>query len=248
MAHMASHRWQLNVCLSALTIFPVWARAGEGEELLRRSDAKLIPDTCTYRLALTTMTAGGETKSYDFVGFKKGANRNVLIVNGPAKIAGSVHLRKGDDVWTYFTTNRRVSKVAYQAVFLGTLLNYGDILASELSVDNEVTAVERTATEIVLTLRPKANHGGYAKVVVTLGKDSLLPMRRSYYALSGALVKECVFADIDTSKGTVAGMTMKFFEPVSGQRTSVKIWEVQILPSVPDAYFDENQIKSLWTE
>jgi hypothetical protein len=235
-------------CLATLGLFATTARGGKGDDLLAESDRKLIPEICSYAMEISTTAKDGEAKTNTFVGYKRGPQRNVLIVKSPAKVAGSVHLRKDDIIWTYFTTNHRMNKVAYQAIFMGTLLSYGDVLATELSTDYSVTGVEEKGDDYVLTLAPRPGHEGYGKILVTIGKKDLFPKRRSYYSLSNVLLKDCEFTTIDVQGGALKTLKMEFNEPLKERKTTVIINDIKVLSSIPDRYYNENQLSYLGGE
>ncbi|MBF0363313.1 MAG: outer membrane lipoprotein-sorting protein [Oligoflexia bacterium] len=215
-----------------------------GAQILKKSDEKLIPGICSYDLSLETIKKGESEGLQTFFGHKGGYDRNVIVVKEPKRMQGSAHLRKDQVIWSYHTTNHRLSKMAYQAVFMGTLLNYGDIMATELSIDYNVDKTEVTAdNEYILTLTPKANHEGYGKILVTIDKKSLLPKSRKYYALSGILLKECIIKKIEyASNNKLSYLEMDFFEPLKDRKTTVKFNNIQVKKAddIPEKFFNEN--------
>lgn len=229
----------------------VATRSDSGSDILIASDKKLIPEVCSYELSLDTIKKGDNENTQLFSGFKGGNDRNVMSVKEPKRMAGSAHLRKGGVIWSYYTTNHRLTKMAYQAVFMGTLLNYGDIMATELSTDynvikmNTIQNKSTAAEEYLLTLTPKPDHEGYGKIIITIDKKSLLPIHRRYYALSGILLKECQFKKIEYQEGKLKYMEMDFFEPLKDRKTTVKFSNIEIKSAkdIPDRYFNENFLK-----
>jgi len=217
----------------------------EGLEILKKSDAKLISELCSYDLSLITLEKGGSKKTNRFKGYKKDIRNNVMIVQEPKRIAGSVHLRKDDVIWSYFTTNKRLTKMAYQAIFMGTLLNYGDIMATELSTDYAVTRAAAQGDRYDLILQPKQGHEGYGKIFLTIDRKTLFPLKRQHFSLSGLLVKECDHSVIEHDGRKTVKVEMLFYEPMKERKTEVRFSNIQQLTAIPDDYFNENQIKFL---
>lgn len=217
----------------------------DGDRILQLSDQKIFPLLCSYSLSVETKEENGKIKSYVTNGYKKGNDRNVMIVKEPARMAGTVHLRKQAVIWTYYTTNHKLMKLSYQSLFTGSLLNYGDVLAVELSYDYNVVSVEETASDYVLNLQPKAGHEGYAKVIVYIEKENLLPKKRLYYALSGVLLKQSEFTKIEFAGERLVYMEQEFYEPLKDRRTIVTYSNIKYLSDVPDKYFNENYLKYL---
>jgi len=118
-------------------------------------------------------------------------------------------------------------------------------MALELSYDYEVIAKAETETEYVLTLTPKEGHEGYAKVVLEIDKESLLPIKRSYYALSGILLKQSEFKKIEFNGQHLTYMEQEFYEPLKDKKTVAVYSQIQLLKDVPDKYFNENYLKYL---
>tara|TARA_Y100000031_G_scaffold124294_1_gene140023 strand:- start:288 stop:1052 length:765 start_codon:yes stop_codon:yes gene_type:complete len=219
-----------------------------GQEVLRLSDEKLIPGLCSYVLRMDTVRKGKKPKINGFIGYKKGAKKNVLIVKRPKRVAGSVYLKKDNVIWSYYTTNHRLTKVAYQAVFMGTLLNYGDILATELSSDYDVAKLEEVSDKYMLTLTTREGKSGYGTIVLTVDKDTFLPEKRSYYALSGILMKECRFEKISYQDGMLSYLEMHFIEPMKERKTIVRFTDIRPQKNIPDKYYNESYIKFLGGE
>jgi hypothetical protein len=220
----------------------------EGLEILKKSDATLIPEMCSYELTLTTTQKQETPKVNSFKGYKKDLQKNVMIVKEPRRIAGSVHLRKDNVIWSYFTTNKRLTKMAYQAIFMGTLLNYGDVMATELSTDYDVTAAVRQGQDYELTLQPKQGHEGYGKILLTIDSTTLFPKKRRHYSLSGLLLKECDHALIKHDGAKTVQVKMLFYEPMKQRTTEVEFSNIKILSDIPENHFNENLIRQLGGE
>ena len=232
-----------NIARDAATLSPA-----EGLEILIKSDSKLIPELCSYDLMLITKEKQGTIKKNSFKGYKKDLRRNVMVVQEPRRIAGSVHLRKDNVIWSYFTTNKRLTKVAYQAIFMGTLLNYGDIMATELSADYDVIRAAITGDNYELTLKPKQGHEGYGSIILTINRKTLFPKKRQHFSLSGLLVKECEHTVIEYDGVKPVHVEMLFYEPMKERKTEVKFSNIQLLHDIPETYYNENTIKFLGGE
>lgn len=219
----------------------------DGLELLKKSDELLIPKQCSYHLTLKTEKRNGKIKHQELVGFKKGDHQNVMIVKKPKRINGTVFLRKNNVLWNYFTTNHRLSKVSYQAFFMGTLLNYGDIMATELSIDYKVVSTEKKGKSYLLTLKPKKNKGGYGKIELYINQKTLYPEKRIYYALSGIVLKKCLFKKIEHDNHTKE-IVMEFIEPLKKRQTIVHFDKIILKKNIPDTYFNEQNIKRFSSE
>ncbi len=210
------------------------------EELLNKSDSILIPEVCTYNLSITTSNANGSVNLDVMTGYKKGWIKNVLIIVEPKRVAGSAHLRKGKVIWSYFTTNNKLMKMSYKAVFMNTLLNYGDVFSTELSADYDVVNIDESGDDYIINLRVKKGTEGYDKIIFTIDKKTYLPKKKEYYAVSGTLLKTSEFTKIDFENKKIE---MKFYEPVKDRISIVVIDNIKILKDIPEKYYNENYIK-----
>lgn len=255
----------LVLCILFFSIVPQ-AFSLTGPEILKASDDKLLPPSCSYRLNLVTKESDGSKKKNTFDGFKKGNAKNIMLVTKPTKVAGSVHMRNELVIWSYYVTDKKLVQEAYASVFMGSLLNYGDVMATELSYDYNVidtkekdakqiydakTAKKRKGTKYVLTLKPKPGHDGYAKVVVIVDQNDLIPERREYYALSGELMKTCDIEELKRKKSRgkelTTKMEQKYYEPMKDRDSIATYDKIEYLEEkdIPESYFNENQIKYL---
>ena len=65
--------------------------------------------------------------------------------------------------------------------------------------------------DIILELKPKPRHEGYARLQVTIDGKSFLPKKKEYYALSGTMLKVCDLTSFEFgSNGKVVGVCPKF--------------------------------------
>ena len=131
---------------------------------------------------------------------------------------------------------------------MGTLLNYGDIMATELSIDYEVVSVGVNGECYELTLKPKQGREGYGKIILTINRHTLFPQRRQHFSLSGILLKECEHTLIEHDGTKTVKMEMLFYEPMKERKTEVRFSNIQLINDIPDNYYNENFIKFLGGE
>jgi len=206
-----------------------------GQDILEKSDAKIIPSQCSYNISIES----SDGDSQKLQGYKK-THDNLLVVKEPKRVAGSAYLRKKNIIWSYYTTNHKTVKVAYQAVFMGTLLNFGDIMATALSDDYDVIKVDEDPQFYILNLTSKPNHDGYKKILLTVDKKTYLPHMRSYYAVSGVLIKQSTFKNIEKDS-----LEIEFVEPLKKQKTTVTFTNINKDASIPMKWFNENYLDQI---
>ncbi len=218
-----------------------------GQQILEESDKKLLPPHCSYRLDLDTVESDGTNKENLLVGYKKGNSKNVMIVRTPAKVSGSVHMRNQYVIWSYYVTDTNLVKEAYASTFMGSLLNYGDVMATELSYDYNVIRKRTRGKYYLLTLEPKPGHEGYAKVIVHVNRETMVPEKREYFALSGELMKTCDVTSLRRSNNKTTYVVQKYYEPLKDRYSTATYENIEYssADSIPERYFDENYIPYL---
>jgi hypothetical protein len=226
------------------TVFSITALALTPQEILKKSDDKFIPDIFSYTLTIESTNDEGKMTKQVMDGNKKGTGKNVLVTKEPKRYSGNVSMRKESTIWLFFTSNKKIMKTAFQSLALGEVVSYGDILASELSFDYDVASMDETGSDYLFTLKPKKGHEGYAKLIVTIDKTSLLPKKREYYALSGVMLKISEFEKFEfNDKGKVVYVKQKYFDPIKNRNNFVTIENIKELSDVPEKYFNESYLQ-----
>jgi hypothetical protein len=219
------------------------------EEILKASDGKLYPEIMTYRLTIETSNENGRQTKDVMSGYRKGNAHNVLLTIEPKRYQGTVHLRKDSVIWSYFSTNRKLAKFSYKAIFMGTVLNYGDVFATELSYDYGIDSLSEDDSNYCVAMKIREDHEGYAKINLIVDKTTLLPVRKEYFALSGITNKISNFKEIKyDEKGILTKMVIEFIEPIKQRTSVVTIDDTKVVNDIPEKYFNENYLKFLGGE
>jgi outer membrane lipoprotein-sorting protein len=216
------------------------------EDLLRKSDEKMFPRNASYELIIEVENDDGRVSTHRLVGYKKGSAKNIIVVREPKKNAGTVEMRRDNSIWVYFNTNGKTMKSAFQSLAIGEDVCYGDILTSDLSYDYAIESMNTEKDTYLFILRPKPGHEGYAKLVVTIDKNSLIPKSKEYYALSGTLLKKCEIVDVESDgNGIIKKFRQKFYDPLKERKSFVTVDMIRPLGEgdVPERYFNETQMK-----
>lgn len=230
-----------------LTSIPLYSLTPD--EILKASDGRLFPEIMTYQMTIETAMENGRQTRQVMTGYRKGNTRNVLLTLEPKRYQGTAHLRKDNLIWSYFSTNKRLAVFSYKAIFMGTVLNYGDVFATELSFDYSIDSLSEDNTNFCIVMKICENHEGYAKINLFVDKSTLLPVRKEYFALSGITNKICNFKEIEyNNKNILNKMVMEFIEPIKHRTTVVTFDEVKIVADISEKYFNENYLKFLGGE
>lgn len=240
---------KIAILLTLLMIATASSAKMTPSEMLKASDDKIFADYSSMRISIESEDDQGRITKQLLNGFKKGASKMILMIKEPKRSAGNVEMRKENSIWIYFASNGKTMKSAFQSLAVGETVSYGDILSADLSYDYDIFGdAAETDTTVVLTLKPKPNHEGYAKLVVTLEKTTLLPKKKEYYALSGTLLKICEIKKIEfDEKGNLKLFQQQFTDPIKERKSFVTMDSVTVLKEkdIPEKYYNESQLKFL---
>ncbi len=234
------------IIIILILIYSIASYAATGEEILAKADAKLFPANASYYLKMEIENDKGKINKTLYQGYKKGGSKNIMLMKEPSKNAGTVQMRRENSIWIYFSTNGKTMKSAFQSITVGEDVSYGDILANDLSYDYEVVEQNEKEENIILILKPKPKHEGYAKLIVTIDKNSFQVKRREYYAVSGTLLKVCEIKETKYDEnGLLTYFKQEFFDPLKDRKSYVIIDEIKSVKEsdIPEKYYNENQMK-----
>jgi hypothetical protein len=236
------------ICLCAIIFLCRSLSAENYEDILFKSDEKVFPRFASYKMTIVIENESAKKTNMLLYGFKKGSYKNVVIIKEPKKNAGTVEMRRDSSIWVYFSTNGKTMKSAFQSLAIGEDVCYGDILTNDLAYDYNVVSMTNKNTDIVLELKPKPKHEGYARLLVTIDGKTFLPKKKEYYALSGTLLKVCDIASFDFGPdGKVVKFVQNFYDPLKDKRSYVTVENIKELneSGIPEKYYNESQLKFL---
>ena len=237
-----------SVFLSALIFLGNSLSAENYKNILFKSDEKVFPKFASYKMTILVKNESGKKSQTVLYGFKKGSYKNVIIIKAPKKNAGTVEMRKDNSIWVYFSTNGKTMKSAFQSLAIGEDVCYGDILTNDLAYDYNVTSITNKNNDIILELKPKPRHEGYARLLVTIDSKTFLPKKKEYYALSGTMLKVCDLASFEFgSNGKVVRFVQSFYDPLKDKKSYVTVENIKELDEfgIPEKYYNESQLKFL---
>ncbi|MBP8082115.1 MAG: outer membrane lipoprotein-sorting protein [Spirochaetes bacterium] len=234
--------FSISVFVVCSSIFP-----GENyENILHKSDAAVFPVMASYDMRINVENDRGRKSQTVLTGYKKGSSKNVIVIHEPKKNAGTVEMRRDNSIWVYFSTNGKTMKSAFQSLAIGEDVCYGDILTNDLGYDYNVVSSRNDAKNIVLELKPKPGHEGYAKLVITLDGTTYLPVKKEYFALSGMLLKVCDVSGFEYgANGRIIKFSQIFYDPLKNKKSYIVVENIHALQEsqVPEKYYNESYLK-----
>lgn len=177
-------------------LFMGQAYAIDGNELLKKIDANMQPDSYEMYRKLINIEPDGDEKEFVLYTIKKGRDNMLALFLSPASEKGRSSLRQGDNMWLYIPSVGKPLRITSLQSVVGGVFNNSDILRLDYHVEYNVTDTQESPTSYTLILKAKTPSVAYDKLQMTVDKQSLVPTVIEAYASSGMLIKTLRYRDI----------------------------------------------------
>ena len=235
-------------CLASGT---AWAEEVTVDMLLRGLEKNLNADA---RTSTNTMTVsnGRRVREYVMKGYGRGIDESAIEFLAPARDKGTKMLRKGDDMWLYMPSVERTQKISGHMLrqgMMGSDMSYEDITGSTDWAEvytgtiigiEQVDGRDHHRVELVA----KSDDITYAKRVLWIDVETMIPTRQELYALSGLLVKAWEMSDVQETDGHKYPMKMRIEDKLkTGSYTEIHTTEISFDVALPEEVFSMRWIE-----
>jgi len=183
--------------------------------------------------------------------------RMLLVMLEPADVKGLAYLlmerqNEIDAMFTYIPMMRRTKKIVglvdRYASFFATDYTFSDLGFVDLKGDYRVLGEEKyedvTAYKVEqkFPLKPIAY---YSKIITWVAKNSMLPLKREYYAPSGELWKVELFENITIVDGVPTAMRRTMKDVLLNTSTELNLQELQYCGTLADDLFEPGKLATV---
>lgn len=168
----------------------------DGNDILRRVDKNMQPESYEMYRKLINIEPNGDTKEFVLYTVKKGRDKMVALFLSPASEKGRATLRLGDNMWLYIPNVGKPLRITSLQSVVGGVFNNSDILRLDYSVEYDVEKVEEEEGDYQLHLKAKSASVAYDRVTMRVEKHTLSPTTIECYAASGMLIKTLHYSKI----------------------------------------------------
>lgn len=236
---------RLSLLLILLAAITNLALAQDGNELLKRIDEKLMPDSYESYRKLINIEPNGRKKEFIFYTVKKGKDKVVMLYLAPASEKGRTTLRLGENMWLYIPNVGKPIRITSLQSITGGVFNNADIMALDYSAEYNVVNFENNETGYVLNLKAKNNAVAYDKLKMWATKDEIL-IKIECYSASGMLIKTLEFKEMkDFGNGLVRPSVMETYSPLYKGYRSIMIYSQVRTREFKDEVFTINYMSKL---
>jgi len=180
---------QFGLTLLALVSLVVPTYAQDGNELLKKVDANLQPESFESYRKLINIEPSGAKREFLLYTVKKGHDKIVSLFMSPASEKGRATLRLGDNMWLYIPSVGKPVRITSLQSVIGGVFNNADIMRLDYNVEYNVKGLEQSPKEYILDLKAKNATVAYDQVKMWVDKKSLVPSKIACYAATGLLIK-----------------------------------------------------------
>lgn len=230
--------------LLALTLLAAGpAMAADGNEILRKVDRNLEPESYEMYRKLINIEPSGARKEFVLYSVKKGRDKVVALFLSPPSDKGRATLREGDNMWLYIPSVGKPVRITSLQSVVGGVFNNADILRVDYAVEYNAEGVEEQKDTYILALKARTNEVAYDRLKMWVDRKVLLPAKIEAYAASGLLIKTLHFKDIkDFGGGIRRPATVETDSPLYKGHKSVMLYSQVRKRDFPDEVFTLNYL------
>ncbi|MEN9783573.1 MAG: hypothetical protein RJA24_916, partial [Pseudomonadota bacterium] len=233
---------RLLLTLALLLALPAMA-AVDGNDILKKVDRNLEPESYEMYRKLINIEPNGTKKEFVLYSVKKGREKVVALFLSPASDKGRATLRQADNMWLYIPSVGKPVRITSLQSIIGGVFNNADILRLDYTEEYTAESVEEQKDAYILALKARSNEVAYDKLKMWVDRKLLLPTRIEAYAASGLLIKTLYFKDIkDFGGGIRRPATVETDSPLFKGYKSVMLYSQVKKRDFPDEVFTLNYL------
>jgi outer membrane lipoprotein-sorting protein len=225
--------------VAMMSAAPVYAI--DGNELLKKVDRNLNPETFEMYRKIINQEPDGSKKEFILYSAKKGKDKVVSLFLAPASEKGRSSLRVGENMWLYIPNVGKPIRITSLQSVTGGIFNNADIMRIDYSSEYNCENVEQAEGKYLLDLKAKTKTVAYDKVKMWVDDKRLLPGKIECYASSGMLIKTLYFKEIkDFGDGIVRPAVTETDSPLHKGYKSIMIFAKMKKRDLADEVFTLN--------
>ncbi|MBX3651279.1 MAG: outer membrane lipoprotein-sorting protein [Burkholderiales bacterium] len=231
----------LLLALALVAVLPAWA--ADGNDILKKVDRNLEPESYEMYRKLINIEPDGRKKEFVLYSVKKGRDKVVALFLDPPSDKGRATLRLAENMWLYIPSVGKPVRITSLQSVVGGVFNNADILRVDYAVEYNAEGVEEQKDAYILSLKARNNEVAYDRLKMWVDRKLLLPVKIEAYAASGLLIKTLHFKDIrDFGGGIRRPATVETDSPLYKGHKSVMLYSQLKKRELPDEVFSLNYL------
>lgn len=225
------------------------AAQARAREIVQRADAIRFPqDGFQVDVAVTSTTDGEEQEARRYRVYSKGNENTIVQTIAPAVDRGQNMLMRGRDLWIFMPSVSQPVRLSLSQRLTGQVAN-GDLARANFAGDYTPTLL-RTETiggapHHVLELVASQRGVTYPRIVYWVRADDHRPHKAEFHALSGRLLKTCLYEGYERLGGEVRPTRLVMTDALKPADESVLLYSGMRARELPDRMFTKDYLKRL---
>lgn len=182
--------------IGLLLALPSPAAGLDGNDILRKIDRNLEPESYEMYRKLINIEPNGAKKEFVLYSVKSGRDKMLALFLEPASDKGRSTLRLGDNMWLFIPNVGKPVRITSLQSVIGGVFNNADILRLDYAVEYDAKIEEDRPDALILMLKAKGNEVAYDRLKMWVDRKAMLPLKIEAYAASGMLIKTLHFKEI----------------------------------------------------
>jgi len=205
-------------------------------EMLQKINNILNPRAFYAEVRMRANHKDGTIRRYQFFIRKKGNDRVRIYFKSPAREKGREVLRRGDNLWTYMPSIKKIIRVGNQESFMGGDFNNSDVLRLDLPSDYHVVKRAKTKNGFILFLKASSREVSYQKMDLYTDKN-LMPLRQKLYSRTGTLIKELFYKKLKTYRNHTRPSLFVMKNHIRKTTTTLDFTTFRVVKGYPSSIF-----------
>ena len=200
------------------------------------------------QVVITSTNGDGSTDVKEYEILSKGADRTIVRTTAPALDRGQALLMRGKDLWLFLPTVSQPVRLSLSQRLTGQVAN-GDLARANFAGDYAATLTGSESIDgqsyHVLELKAADRSVTYNRVLYWVNKSNYRPLKAEFYAVSGKLLKTCLYQNFKDAAGKVRPTTLVMQDAVTSAARSVLQYGNFQLRDLPEKYFNKDYLSKL---
>ncbi len=181
---------------------------------------------------------------------KSGQYRSLIRYVGPARDAGKLMLKNGNDLWFYDPGSKSSIRISPQQRLLGQASN-GDVVTVNLAKDYEAKSADQEDVKdgsqqvrhaVKLQLKAVATDVTYDRIEMWVDADTNGPIKAKFYSDSGALLKTAYYRRYQQELGVLRPTETVIIDGLNPKWVTVMRYSDYQFREIQDAWFQRDYL------
>lgn len=233
----------------------LFAQAPAARDYIQKANDKIQGEESSYAEMSMTIVRPSWERTVRFQSWTLGTEYAMTLVTAPARDKGQSFLKRGNEMWNWNPTIRRLIKLPPAMMsqgWMGSDYTNDDILKESSILDDythELLGEEmidgRSCVKIKMTAKPDANVI-WGHQVRWVDQEEYLFLKVELYDEDGFLMRTELGKDLKTMGGRFIPSRMEIIpEEEEGQKTVVVIEKMRFNDPLPESFFSQQRMKTL---